>query len=206
MGWFSRRQRRKGPPAPDDADRPVRLRSPTLGLLFRELAVGGAYEFLDLGPAYGGNIDFLSRYVRSVRVGDLHTSLAADGERSAQAVERTLDPLTPQGSYHGILAWDLLNYFNQEELRAAARLLSRALRPGGYLFAVVYYSARMPADPLRFRIVDEQTLTHRRPSSMRPAPRYPQRTLLLAFEDLDLETSYLLQAGLQEYLFVRPRS
>ncbi len=209
FGRFKRKEGRRRPDAPgDDArgaasgdtPRTLRLRSLALGTLFSHLVPGGAYDFLDLGPAIGSNIEFLSRYVRTVRVGDLHSTLNASAPRD---VDRALRDLTPEGTYHGILAWDLLNYLDSDELRIAARALSRALVPGGYLLAVIHYTAQMPAEPLRFRISDRETVTYREPRTTRSAPRYPQRTLERAFEALELEHSYLLKAGLQEYLFVR---
>jgi hypothetical protein len=178
----------------------IRLRSLALASLFSHLVPGGAYDFLDLGPAIGSNIEFLSHYVRTVRIGDLHATLNAATPRD---IGKALESLTPEGTYHGILAWDLFNYLDEEELHAAARILSRALTPGGYLLAVIHYTAQMPGEPLRFRIADRETVTYREPRTTRPAPRYPQRTLEQAFEALELEHSYLLKAGLQEYLFIR---
>ena len=62
----------------------------------------------------------------------------------------------------------------------------------------------MPAEPLRYRILDTDTVGHEAPQIRRPAPRYPQRTLNMAFSELAIDRSYLLKTGLQEYLFVRP--
>lgn len=194
-------RRDDSPGASDETETPnIRLRSLALGTLFSHLVPGGAYEFLDLGPAIGSNVQFLSRYVKSVRVGDLHATLTNTTPRN---VERALDGLTPEAAYHGVLAWDLLNYLDPDELRTAAAALARSVAPGGYLLAVIHYTAQMPGEPLRFRISDEETLTYREPRTTRPAPRYPQRTLEQAFGALELEHSYLLKAGLQEYLFVR---
>jgi len=229
VSLFRRFRRRRGKQAPEGSserpeaagreDRSVRLRSLALGTLFSHLVPGGAYEFLDLGPAIGPNVEFLSRYVRSVQVGDLWTTLCTTAPTSGPGrVERALEPLLdspldqiaptrePPGRYHGILTWDLLNYLDRDELQVAATALSRALRPGGFLLALVYYSADMPAEPLRYRILDTETLRHETPQVRRPAPRYPQRTLNQAFSDLAIDRSFLLKTGLQEYLFVRPET
>lgn|GEM_PF-702001 len=206
-GAADKRSESGGTGAPGQA---TRIRSLALGALFSQLVPGGAYEILDLGPAIGSNVQFLSRYVRSVRVGDLWGTLGASAPGGGtDRVERALRPLTETAEgagYHGILTWDLLNYLNLEELRTAASLLSRALRPGGFLLTLIYYSAQMPAEPLRYRIVDEGTLSYDEPKVRRPAPRYPQRTLNQAFSALAIDRSYLLKTGLQEYLFVRPET
>ena len=211
----------KGSESTGGAHQAVRLRSLALGALFSNLVPGGAYEFLDLGPAIGPNVQFLSRYVRSVQVGDLWATLRSTAPTSGPGrIERALeplidplpDPLPDQGAldqggpgrYHGILTWDLLNYLDREELQVAATALSRALRPGGFLLALIYYAADMPAEPLRYHILDTETLRHEAPQLRRPSPRYPQRTLNLAFSSLAIDRSYLLKTGLQEYLFVRP--
>ena len=164
---------------------------------------GGAYRFLDLGPAIGSNIEFLSRYSLSVQVADLAGTLASPEPR---AWERALESLaaSPAGSgYHAVFAWDLLNYLPLDRVRELARHLAALTRPGGVVFFLVYYSREMPAEPLRFRIADRETLTYSRPATTRPAPRYPQGVLQQAFPDFHVDRGYLLKTGLQEFLFAR---
>lgn len=88
-------------------------------------------------------------------------------------------------------------------MRELAGHLADVTRPGGQVFFLVYYSREMPAEPLRFRIADRETLTYAKPTQTRPAPRYPQGMLQQAFPDFHVERGYLLKTGLQEFLFAR---
>ncbi len=206
MAWFSKER-----PGRARADEPepeiVRLRSLALANLFSELAPGGAYRFLDLGPALGSNIDFLSRWALSVQVGDFYETLSQAGPPSSdRALDKALASLTPEGrdrGYHVVLAWDLLNYLDRPQLVKTARHLGTVTRPGGFVFAIVYYAREMPAEPLRYRIADSETLTHGRPTGFRQAPRYPQAVIEQAFADFRLERAYLLKSGSMEFLFAR---
>ncbi|MFP3938768.1 MAG: hypothetical protein ACLF0P_00530 [Thermoanaerobaculia bacterium] len=182
---------------------PVRLRSLAFGDLLDAMVAGGAYRFLDLGPAVGPNIEYLSRCALSVQVADLWSSLARPEPR---AWDRALEALAPEGGgpgYHAVLAWDLLNYLDREQLHEMADRLAAVTRPGGYVYTLVYYSREMPAEPVRFRIADRETLTHRPPVSVRPAPRYPQGLVEQAFQGFRIERGYLLKTGLHEFLFER---
>jgi hypothetical protein len=202
VSWFSKRRAPRPEPQTPEPET-VRLRSLALGNLFSDLVPGGAYRFLDLGTAVGRNIEFLSRYALSVQVGDFWATASQPG---ASSLERALEPLTPPAEtagFHVVLAWDLLNYLDREQLARTARHLGSVTRPGGYLFALVYYAAEMPAEPLRYRIVDRETLVYPRPAASRPSPRYPQGAVEQAFAAFELEHAYLLKTGLQEYLFVR---
>lgn len=206
MPWFPKRGGEKRKPAPD-APPPepeiVRLHSLALGDLLDALMPGGAYRFLDLGPAVGTNIDYLSSFALSVQVADLWASLSNGEPRSW---EKALDSLAPEAGsagYHAVLAWDLLNYLSPERLRELAARLAETTRPGGRVFSLVYYSQEMPAEPLRFRIADRETLTYPEPQALRRAPRYPQRALQQAFAGFETEKGYVLKTGLQEFLFAR---
>ena len=206
MSWFS-----KSRPGRSGADEPeagaVRLRSLALGNLFSELVPGGAYRFLDMGPALGSNIEFLSRWAVSVQVGDFYETLTQAGPPSLErSLDKALASLTPDGEdrdYHVVLAWDLLNYLSRPQLVRTAHHLGSVTRPGGYVFAIVYYAREMPAEPLRYRIADPETLAHGRPTATRPAPRYPQAVIEQAFADFKLERAYLLKSGSMEFLFAR---
>lgn len=213
MGWFSRLRSRpaapeppgsvKGPGRAPGEPETVRLHSLALGDLLDSLVPGGAYRFLDLGPAVGSNIDYLSRFALSVQVADLWGSVANGDPRTWERALESLVPETEGPGFHAVLAWDLLNYLPPPRLRELAARLGAVTRIGGRVFALAYYSREMPAEPLRFRIADRETLTHLGPHGLRPAPRYPQRTLQQAFAGFETEKGYVLKTGLQEFLFAR---
>lgn len=167
------------------------------------MVAGGAYRFLDLGPAVGPNIDFLSRFSLSVQVADLWGSLARPEPR---AWDRALEALAPDAGgpgYHAVMAWDLLNYLDRDQLQEMADRLAAVTRPGGYVYTLIYYSREMPAEPVRFRIADRETLTYGPPSSVQLAPRYPQGLVEQVFRGFRIERGYLLKTGLHEFLFER---
>lgn len=179
------------------------LRSLAFAELLRNLVSGGAYRILDLGSASGQNIEGMSHYAASVQVGDLPASLASPRPHAVENALQSLEADAPESGYHVVLAWDLFNYLSPDELREAARRLGAVTRPGAFLFGLIYYSKEMPAEPPRYRIVDESTLSYPRPERLRPAPRYPQGLIEQTFADFELEHAYLLKTGVQEYLFVR---
>lgn len=181
----------------------VRLRSLALGNLLDRLAPGGAYRFLDLGPAIGSNIEYLSRFALSVQVADLAATLASPEPRAWEKALDALDPGPDHPGYHAVLAWDLINYLPLDRVRQLAARLAAATRPEGHVYFLVYYSREMPAEPLRYRIADRETLTYSAPAKQRPAPRYPQGVLKQAFPGFEVERGYLLKTGLQEFLFAR---
>ena len=206
MAWFSK-SRPGRPGAHEPEVEGVRLRSLALGNLFSELVPGGAYRFLDMGPALGSNIEFLSRWAVSVQVGDFYETFTQAGPPSLErSLDKALAPMTPDSEdrdYHVVLAWDLLNYLDRPQLVRTARHLGAVTRPGGFVFAIVYYAREMPAEPLRYRIAGQDALTYGRPAATRPAPRYPQAVIEQAFADFRLERAYLLKSGSMEFLFAR---
>jgi hypothetical protein len=208
VSWFTRK--RPSPPRPGGESaaggaepESVRLHSLALENLLEELVSGGSYRFLDLGPAVGGNIEFLSRFALSVQVADLAATLASPEPRAWEKALDALDPGSDHPGYHAVLAWDLLNYLPLDKVKELGRRMAGFVREGGRLFSLVYYSKEMPAEPLRFRIADRRTLVYERPGGRRPAPRYPQGVIRGAFPDFKVDRGYLLKTGLQELLLQR---
>src|SRR6202142_18264 len=62
----------------------------------------------------------------------------------------------PEGSFHGVLAWDLFDYFDPA---VSARIMDRLfsiLHPGGAVLAL--FHSRAPESFHRYRIIDTQTI------------------------------------------------
>jgi hypothetical protein len=211
VSWFRFERKRPTPPrsggegAATGGAEPesVRLRYLALENLLEDLVPGGSYRFLDLGPAVGGNIEFLSRFALSVQVADLAATLASPEPRAWEKALDALDPGPDHPGYHAVLAWDLLNYLPLDRVKELGRRMAGFVRDGGRLFSLIYYSKEMPAEPLRFRIADRRTLVYERPAGQRPAPRYPQGVIRGAFPDFRVDRGYLLKTGLQELLLQR---
>jgi len=63
----------------------------------------------------------------------------------------------------------------------------------------------MPSQPIRFRIVDTDTLSYTIDSSLeRPSPLFKEPDLKRWLPDFEVETSFLLRNGFQEYVLLHP--
>lgn len=202
-------------------------------------------QVLDLGPAVGGNVEFLSRFGCKLYIQDLYpalvplqaavTMLPAPGAATVATIDRaavreareTWEPRPPhEGVEHdesslagrfdrllafpddthfdAVLIWDLINYLERREVAALARQLARFCQPGAMVFALISILKQIPAEPLRFRILDHETLAYEsRTAATRPCPRYAPAELNELLRGFKLDRSFLMRHGIQEYLFAR---
>ncbi|MEE8279039.1 MAG: class I SAM-dependent methyltransferase [Thermoanaerobaculia bacterium] len=167
---------------------------------------------LDLGRAIGANVSFLTHYSCKLFIADLFQTLRGhrDGlDWDAMVLDRTLAehlPYRDQSCFDLIFAWDLLNYLDRQELEVLGRHLSRLCKRSGLLFAMLSTRKQIPDRPTDFRILDLETLAYDNPSKMRrPCPLYKEPDLARLMSDFEVETSFLLRNGMQEYvLALRP--
>jgi len=186
------------------------------------------YQILDLGAAHGATVEFFSRYSCKLYVADLHRSLLAsrsspgpladglaeagaepnteeDEEAAAAERARAFDNLLPYEEdtrFDLILAWDLLNYLEPEQIEFLGRRLSNFSNGSTKLFAMVAIHQEIPARPCAFRIRDPETLEFDALTDRtRPAPRHAEPALRRLMAGFDVESTCVLRNGLQEYVF-----
>jgi hypothetical protein len=253
MSWFSRRGGtgdRQGTPPPRTAvpavppgqatggAGPEGHRSLGLSALLASFSGTARPQVLDLGPAVGGNVEFLSRFACKVYIEDLYPAFASAGGRAAEpanavppwdrAVVRearetwearqqrddeghpdrfaNLLEFADDVRFDAVFAWDLLNYLDRQETAALARRLAHCCRPGAVVFALISILKQIPAQPMRFRILDGEHLAYEpRTAGLRPCPRYAPAELNELLRGFTLDRSFLMRHGVQEYLFARQR-
>ncbi|MDH3255663.1 MAG: hypothetical protein OEM62_11770 [Acidobacteriota bacterium] len=182
-----------------------------LPALYRGLRTG-TQKILDLGPAIGPNVAFFGRLPCSLFIADLHESLfpgTSDGAvRRNDSFEELLGlELPDDGGFDLVLAWDLLNYLDQDEISALSRRLADVCSGGAVLFAMITTRRVMPNKPTVFRILAPDRLSYRLESGVkRAAPMYKEPDLGRIMPDFGVESTFLLRNGMQEYLFSRHAS
>lgn len=215
MSWFG--GRRREPERPRHAERteesaepaPEVHRSLALAGLLAELPEESRLSVLDLGPAVGANLDFLSaRFRCRLQVADLWASAGthrlADPEADPAKLFEELLPLAGGPQIDLVLAWDLLNYLRREQIEALAEHLAPACRPGGRLFAMVLTGREIPRRPLTYELRDGGDLVYRGAGGpTRPGPRYRPAEVDALTPGFTVDRSYLLRHGVQEYLLAR---
>lgn len=184
---------------------------PTKGLAAFLTAVGQRAHpsLLDVGPAIGANLDFLSeRFGCHLYLEDLFDDVASfdrKGDRGDLPAFLESRLTIPPGSLDGILAWDLFDYLDVPSARVLGRRLAGLLRPGGALlgfFATDNAPAEVHAD---YVIVDDRTLRPRpRGQVLRRYPPLVNRDVARLFEGLDVSESFLLLTHTREMLFRKP--
>jgi hypothetical protein len=204
MGWF---QKKKPAPSPDEPVQPQPQKSLALNGLFHQFREGRKYRVLDLGPAVAKNVEFFAQVRCRLQIEDLYGTLSSfdyfspeDGF-SYEAVMGYLMPFHRSASFDVILAWDLPNYLDREVLRHLIQHLSRSCRSGTLLFMWVATSRYIPETPLRFQILDEETLLcSGHGSVLRPSPHYEASDLTRLMPRFRVCNSFALRNGYREYL------
>jgi hypothetical protein len=131
---------------------------------------------LDLGPVWQSTITFFTEKEYRISTEDLLRSwkeflgteeenlrrapVGAEGQKISQALlaEKFLENALqyPEDSYHGILAWDLFDYFDAELLPRIMERLYTILHPGGAVLSL--FHSRAAERFHRYRIVDSQNV------------------------------------------------
>jgi hypothetical protein len=190
------------PPVPED---PV-FATKALRKFLASLLTSESPLLLDLGPVVGGNVTFfgeqlgckifvedifsdVDRHVRSEKLEELPAFL---GRRFPQS----------DGTFDGILCWDLFDYLDRASAQALADQLMRLLRLDGALLGFFGNTQSHDVRYTKYIIVDEVSLKYRR----YPAARGRQATLLnrdiiRLFPSLRVSDSFLLKNNTREILF-----
>ena len=186
-----------------------RHQSLALPLLVKRLGGGLRRRVLDLGPAVGGNVGFLAGLSCRVHIADLQQSLFPAGEArpaiSGEAFRSLLDNDLPSGEgFDVVLAWDLLDYLEESRIRILSGHLARLCPAGSLLLVLVSTRREIPDRPNRFEIVDSDHLDYELETSLlRPGPQYKEPVLHRCLPEFEVESTFLLRNGTQEYLFAR---
>lgn len=168
------------------------------------------YSILDLGPAIGSNIEFLTPLSSKIQVEDLYKTLQTGrffdhpGEEVDETHFSRILTIPDDERFDILLSWDLVNYFTPSELKALIRYLGRFCSRGASLFAMASMAKEMPSLPVSFKILNSETLQYTPVTSeMRACPRYVPRDLGIMMAGFHIGSSYILRNGMQEYVFVR---
>jgi SAM-dependent methyltransferase len=168
-------------------------------------------KLLDLGPVVGQNVNFFGEQLGcKISIEDI----AADIERHAK--EGRMDALPaffatrlpqPDGTFDGILCWDVFDYLDKKSAPALATQLARVLKPDGLLLAIFNASEPKPG-PASYtkNIVASPTTLKQRPY---PASRGRQkpflnRDIIRMFEPLRVTEQFLLKTNVREVLLRKP--
>jgi hypothetical protein len=199
------------PPSREGVPEPGVAVLPTKGLAAFLAAVGQRQHpfLLDVGPAFGSNLDFLAeRFGCRLFIEDLFDDIARfdrRGERAELPAFLETRLAIPEGTLDGILAWDLFDFLDVATARVLGRRLAALLRPGGVLlgfFATDIVPVEVHAD---FVILDERTLRPKtRGQALRRFPPLVNRDVARLFEGLDVIESFLLLTHTREMLFRKP--
>lgn len=163
---------------------------------------------LDLGPAVGRNVDFLTKAIPGCR---LHVEdylakcvRAEESEDFDLSAERsTLSKR--EHRYDGVLCWDTFDYLNHAETQILVSDLESSLRPGGVLMLLHGTVEPKELRSFNYEIVDEGHLYYR---SVRVAENHrqrmlPNRAVENLFPSCAINQSILLKNEMREVIFKR---
>jgi hypothetical protein len=166
------------------------------------------YSILDLGPALEENVRFWSQFSCTLHIHDFYRSYrdwkatAKPDEECDEAAFSRMLPFSDETVFDIILVWDLLNYFDLQELAVLIQKLSRWCRPGTWLFALISILPDIPSSPMIFRILNREQMIHEIPTQeTRPSLRHQPRDIVKLMEQFTVSCSFLLRHGIQEYVF-----
>ena len=180
----------------------------------------GRGNLLDLGPVWQSTVSFFIERGFKVSTEDVlaglkqisqedaerQRSLPADAEKISRAeLAKTFLDTSLQyapGSFDAVLAWDVLDYLEDDAMKLVAERLRSLVREGGVILAM--FHSKRPQQFQRYRILDEKTLEMVPSSSIFPMARvFQNREISDLFSRFHTSKTYLGRDQLREGLFVK---
>jgi len=146
--------------------------------------------------------DFLIAEEESFRA----TPVGAEAQRISPALlaEKFLENALqyPERSFHGVLAWDLLDYFDPEVTPKLMERLSHLIHPGGAMLAM--FHSRAAERFHRYRVLDGQTIEPiPAPTIAVHAHVFQNREILGLFADFRSSKTFVGRDQVREALFLK---
>ena len=222
MGWFNRRKIRTPGQVGPSALQTGLYRAPGFAMLCRELELEPPRSILDLGQPSTENVEFLSGFTPNVTIQDFYRGCRRELVPVAPSREHRvgrqrgvngLSRIVGSGvgnlpdEEHGfdvVLLWDLIHYFDREELPEMVEGLRALARPGCWLHLYAAAKARIPAQPIWFKVERPDRLLYTIESDARVETRgWVTRDVERLLAGFTPRRLYQLRNGLQELLLVR---
>lgn len=193
----------------------------------RHLGTPESGQILDLGPVAQATVDFFTGRRYKLYSNDLlrgwHDFLAAElatlmagtaaapgsvnaanrpdpAERAARFIAALLD--YPAETFHGVLAWDLVDYLPPEVVQAFVVRLHELVRPGGAVLAI--FHDRPPQRFHRYRVASAEGVEYLPSTAPVPFGRVlPNREILNLFSKFRSSKTFVGRDQIREALFTR---
>jgi hypothetical protein len=177
---------------------------------------------LDLGPVWQSTVSFFvdkgyrvstedllrtwKVFLTSEEEGFRNAPVGTEAERVSPAalagkfLENALQ--YPERSFHGVLAWDLLDYFDPEVTPRLMERVSQLLHPGGAMLAM--FHSRATERFHRYRVVDGQTVELiTAPTIAVHSHVFQNREILGLFSDFRSSKTFVGRDQVREALFLK---
>ena len=194
-------------PARSTAASETTATSKVLPRLLAALQQRPAPVLMDLGPVIGSNISFFGEQLGcKIFVEDLFADVDRHRDREEE-LAAFLERRFPQGdgTFDGILCWDLMDFLPPAAGQVLAAQMTRLLAVDGALLGFFGTAAGRETTFTKFVVADDQTLHYRPYGPARTRTRILQnRDIIKLFEGLRVSDSFLLQTNMREILFRKP--
>jgi hypothetical protein len=164
---------------------------------------------MDLGPVVGSNINYFGeRLGCKFYIEDVYANVDKfNRENRGRELGEYFKTRFPQadGSFDGILCWDIFDYLDKVSAQVLARQMTRLLKPGGALLTFFQTVATPGNEYTRFLVVDDKTFKHKpHPAARGRQQVFVNRDINLMFEGLNVSDSFLLMTRTREIVFRKP--
>ena len=175
-------------------------RSPGLKAALTGAAARPGCRVLDLGPVVPANVAFLARFASHVSIADL-----SEDDGGGPGTHHWRGRLAfAVGSFDLVLVWDYLNRLDRREARDLVDRLRSVTRAGAVLFLLIHEAPEMPARPVKYEILGEETIRYRpADGGSVAAPTILPAEVGRMLAGFRVDASFLLRHGVREYVAVR---
>lgn len=176
-------------------------RSPALTAIYNEIKNSDRNRVLELGPMSKSCFQLFSELSCKIQVENLaafiRDHIAAGKDTSAFDIGDCLIDYQKDEKFDVILAWDLFNYLDLDQIKKLFAHLRPHCKPNTLLYMLRYVEKSIPQQPREFFVKDKYLLEMSDvPVATRALPKYGTLQLLSAMPGYFLQDTLLAQQGM----------